>query len=119
MLPNTPTSPRPAHARWKSSSVLTQTVQKPSISSFVPAFQPQSRLKVPSVSKMANPTLSKALKFRTVTLVTTLGLTWLFTGNAATSVGLTLLQQSTNTAVYYFFEKNYQPKSKAAPIDVF
>ena len=50
--------------------------------------------------------LSKTLKFRAVTLVTTLGITWLLTGNPVTSVGLTVLQQGTNTAVYYLFEKN-------------
>ncbi len=50
--------------------------------------------------------LGKTLKFRAVTLLTTLSLTWLLTGNPVTSIGLTVLQQGTNTAVYYFFEKN-------------
>ena len=50
--------------------------------------------------------IGKTLKFRAVTLFTTLGITWLLTGNAMASIGLTALQQSANTAVYYFFEKS-------------
>ncbi len=60
--------------------------------------------------RFGNNVLGKTLKFRAVTLVTTLGITWLLTGNPVTSVGLTVLQQSTNTAVYYFFEKNEHKK---------
>ena len=58
------------------------------------------------IFRLKNRALSKTLKFRAVTLVTTLAITWLLTGNAVTSVGLTVIQQGTNTAVYYFFEKN-------------
>ncbi|HLC93151.1 MAG TPA: DUF2061 domain-containing protein [archaeon] len=58
-----------------------------------------------------NAALNKTLRFRAVTLVTTLGLTWLVTGNPVASIGLTVLQQSTNTAVYYFFEKNYKKRA--------
>ncbi len=54
--------------------------------------------------KIKNRALGKTLKFRAVTLVTTLGITWLLTGNPITSISLTAIQQSTNTAVYYFFE---------------
>ena len=55
--------------------------------------------------------MSKTLQFRAVTLFTTLGITWLLTGNPVTSVGLTVIQQSTNTAVYYFFEKNEKKRA--------
>jgi len=60
----------------------------------------------PRAKKLITKTLGKTIKFRAVTLFTTLAITWLLTGNPVTSIGLTVLQQSTNTAVYYFFEKN-------------
>lgn len=49
--------------------------------------------------------LKKTLKFRCITLLTTLGLTYLFTGNYVTSIGLTCVQQGVNTGLYYFIEK--------------
>jgi len=55
--------------------------------------------------------LGKTLKFRAVTLVTTLGITWLLTGNPVTSVGITAIQQGTNTMVYYYFEKREKQRA--------
>lgn len=52
----------------------------------------------------------KTLTFRFITLTTTLALTYMFTGNVVTSVGLTTVQQGLNTGIYYFFEKNYKDK---------
>ena len=37
-------------------------------------------------------------------LISTLGITYLFTGNAYTSIGLTAVQQSVNTGIYYLME---------------
>jgi uncharacterized membrane protein len=48
--------------------------------------------------------LKKTIKFRIVALISTLGITYLFTGNAYTSLGLTAVQQSVNTGLYYFME---------------
>jgi len=55
----------------------------------------------------------KTLTFRFITLTTTLALTYMFTGNVVTSVGLTTVQQGLNTGIYYFFEKNYKDRGEA------
>ena len=55
-------------------------------------------------------TLKKTIKFRIVALISTLSITYLFTGNYYTSIGLTAVQQSVNTGLYYFMEKNYNEK---------
>ena len=70
-------------------------------------------LQVPQGIRLSR-ALGKTLKFRAVTLVTTLGITWLLTGNPVTSIGVTALQQGTNTAVYYFFEQNEKARHLGA-----
>jgi uncharacterized membrane protein len=56
------------------------------------------------------PAVTKTLKFRAVTLLTTLGITWVVTGSPIASLSVTAIQQSTNTMVYYFFEQNEKSK---------
>jgi len=62
--------------------------------------------------KFINPSVMKTIKFRAVTLLTTLGITWVITGSPIASLGVTVVQQSTNTMVYYFFEQNEKQKKE-------
>ncbi len=59
------------------------------------------------------PAVTKTLKFRAVTLLTTLGITWVVTGSPIASLSVTAIQQSTNTMVYYFFEQNEKSKRES------
>ncbi|MEI7961083.1 MAG: DUF2061 domain-containing protein [archaeon] len=73
---------------------------------FTDGFNPANALK--------NKALKKTLKFRAVTLFTTLGITWILTGSPVASLSITAIQQSTNTAVYYFFEQKNKQKENVA-----
>jgi Predicted membrane protein (DUF2061) len=51
-------------------------------------------------------TFWKTIKLRALLLVSTLGITWLVTGNPTTSVTVTAIQQTTNFGIQYWWEKN-------------
>ncbi|GEM_PF-4703704 len=111
-LPSQAPNPRWGHQETKAHrEVRTVRLDEQNLKAARPSLS--CILSVP-VNLKVSKALGKTLKFRAITLVTTLGITWLLTGNPVTSLGVTALQQSTNTAVYYFFEQSEKAKALGA-----
>ncbi len=101
-----------AAKKWGAKNALTAQAQDARLDPAKPNFAYEKDILSNITSFRLTPAVTKTLKFRAVTLLTTLGITWVVTGSPVASLSVTAIQQSTNTMVYYFFEQNEKSKKE-------
>lgn len=57
--------------------------------------------------------VKKSISFRVVATLGTFAVTFAFTGNPFTSIGIATAQAITNTTIYYYHEKHWDSKQKS------